>query len=326
MNFLNIPENRVISKESDKIRYDFNLTIFTCENQVKFSSGDLATSWLDPDDRFIKRISFENLNPCFLEKHVLKEIEIKNILNEAIAFLGNEKYARAISLFDEVLYYDPEYGEALFFKSKTFFKQGHFVKSLRHYKRAIKADGSLKDVEYHKLLLKKSSEERDNFPKIKRNIYAGDEYFSKGEFRNALDSYDKALSNPTSFKTKILSKLLNKKATALVKLDMISEAMEVFKKSLSVKPNDYAYFFMGLYLDVDYLKRDLKITKKQLLLKACSLHEAGDNTLALESVNFFLDNQFKVDSDYKYALNLKLEVLKSLNNDASDVESIIDSI
>lgn len=325
MNLLNIPENRVISKELDKIRYDFNLTIFTCENQVKFSSGDLATSWLGPDDRFIKRIRFENLNPCFLEMHVLKEIEIKNILNDAIAFLVNENYARAISLFDEVLYYDPEYGEALFFKSKTFFKQGHFVKSLRHYKRAIKADGSLKDVEYHKLLLKKSSEERDNFPKIKRNIYAGDEYFSKGDFEMALESYDKALSNPTSFKTKILSKLLNKKATALVKLDRISEAMEVFKKSLSVKPNDYANFYTGLYLDVDYLKKDLKITKKQLLLKADRLYEAGDNTLALESLNIFFDNHFKIDSDYEYALNLKLDVLKRLNADFSEVVSLIDS-
>ncbi|MBQ7928775.1 MAG: hypothetical protein IJ287_08570 [Methanobrevibacter sp.] len=307
---MDIPELSVL-EENGKIRVIFH---------------DSATSWLSLDDRFINRIQFENLNPCFLEKHIKKEIDIKNVLDEVANMLGAERYSKSISMLDEVLYYDPEYGEALFFKSKALFGQGHFVKSLRHYKRAIKADGSLKDLEYHRMLLKKASQERDNFPKIKRNIYAGDEYFSKGDFRNSLESYDRALANPTSFKTKILSKLLNKKATALVKMDRISEAVEVFKESVSVKPNDYAYFYLGIYFDIDCLKMALKITKRQLLLKACRLHEAEENALALECLNIFLDNHFKVDDDYRYALNLKLEVLKSLNADFGEVESLIDSL
>lgn len=324
MSLLNIPDNHITSKDDSKISYDFNLTIFKNENRIKFAAGDLITSWISKDDGFIKRIQFENLNPFFLQRHLEKEIEIKNILDDAVMMLDNGKYANAISMLDDVLYYDSEYGEALFFKSKAIFAQGHFVKSLRHYRRAVKADSSLKDIEYHKLLLKKSSEERDNFPKIKRNIYAGDEYFSKGDFKKALESYDKALVNPTSFKTKILSKLLNKKATALIRMDMISQALEVFGESVSVKPNDYAYFYLGLYSDIGYIENALKITKKQLLLKAGRLHEFGKDTLPLECVDSFLDNHFKVDDDYIDALNLKLGVLKRLNCDAGEVESLID--
>ena len=136
-------------------------------------------------------------------------------------FLKNESHQKAIECLDEVLYYDFQYGQALILKSRVLFGQGHFVKSLRHYRKAVRTDSGLKDVEYHKLLLKKSSKERDNFPKIKRDIYASDEHFAKGEFEMALDSYERALANPTKFKTKILSKLLNKKASSLVKLDRI---------------------------------------------------------------------------------------------------------
>ena len=100
----------------------------------------------------------------------------------------------------------------------------------------------------------------------------------------------------------------------------------MFKESVSVKPNDYAYFYLGIYFDIDCLKMALKITKRQLLLKACRLHEAEENALALECLNIFLDNHFKVDDDYRYALNLKLEVLKSLNADFGEVESLIDSL
>ncbi|MEE0935064.1 MAG: hypothetical protein U0L42_05265 [Methanobrevibacter sp.] len=326
MTLLDIPESRISSKEDGRISYDFNLTVFINENQLKFAVGDLATSWIGPDDNFIKRINFSNLNPYSLQAHILKEIEIKNTLDEAKHLLGNDKYGKAISLLDDVLYYDPEYGEALFFKSKAIFGQGHFVKSLRHYKRAVRCDGSLKDVEYHKLLLKKSSEERDSFPKIKQNIYAGDEYFAKGDFKNALESYDRALENPTRFKTKILSKLLNKKATALVKLQMTEKAVEVFTQSVSVKPNDYAYFYLGIYSDTQYLKKALDISKRQLLMKASKLHEAGENDLALDCVDEFLANHFKVDDDYRRALDLKLEVLGKLNLDASEIESLIEKL
>ena len=114
-----------------------------------------------------------------------------------------------------MLFYDPEYGEALSNKSYALYGQNHFVKSLRYYKRAVEADESLKNMEYHKLLLGKSNEERQHFPKLKLNIYAGDEHFASGEYQKAVDSYNRALMNPSKFKDKILSKLLNKKATTL---------------------------------------------------------------------------------------------------------------
>ena len=198
------------------------------DDQVKFKINDVSTNWLDKDDSFIKRIDNDNLNHELLTKHLSKEIEIKNTLDDGISFFKSEKYLKAIECFDEVLFYDPEYAEALLYKSRALFAQRHFVKSLRYYKRALKADGLLEDVEYNKLLLKEANNERDNFPKLKRNIYAGDEYFANGEFERAVESYNRALMNPSKFKDKILSKLLNKKATALLKLNDFEEALGCF--------------------------------------------------------------------------------------------------
>ena len=327
MNLLNIPDDFISFEDDDKITYDFNLTVFRDGDRVKFAVGKTATSWMGIDDDFIDRIQFEKLNPCFLERHLAKEIKIRNALERGVELLESEKYAKAIGKFDEVLYYDPEYGRALLFNSKAFFAQGHFVKSLRTYKKAVTADDRLRDGDYHRLLLKKSSEERDSFPKIKKNIYAGDEHFAKGEFERALESYERALANPTSFKNRILSKLLNKKATALVKLDRIDEAVEVFKESIKSKPTDYAYFNLGIYgSDCEALKRNLSITKAQLLMKARRLAECGEADMALECLDEFFDNHFRVDDDYRKALNLKLDVLKSIGGDVGEVERILEAI
>lgn len=48
---------------------------------------------------------------------MVKEIEIKNILDEAIRFSDLKKYSKAIKSFDKVLFYDPMYGDALLNKS-----------------------------------------------------------------------------------------------------------------------------------------------------------------------------------------------------------------
>ena len=195
MTFSNIPDVLACEINGDKVRFTFN---------------GLSTGWMGLDDPFIKRIDEDNLNRECLNNHITKEIEIKNLLDEAYSHLASEKYPKAIDDFDEVLYYDPDYAEALMGKSHALYCQRHFVKSLRHYKRAIKAEESLEDRDYYKLLLEKSHEERDNFPKLKLNIYAGDELFAKGEFEKAVESYDRALTNPSKFKDKILSKLMNK--------------------------------------------------------------------------------------------------------------------
>lgn len=274
------------------------------DNQVKFSMGDLSTNWMSRDDSFIKRIDEANLNQKCIIKHLLKEIEIKNILDDGIRFLNLKKYSKAIESFDEVLFYDPEYGDALLNKSYALYGQKHFVKSFRHYKRAVKADINLKDIEYHKLLLAKSNDERDHFPKLKLNIYAGDEYFSKGEYKKAVDSYNRALKNPSKFKDKILSKLLNKKATALLKLNDFEEALGCFKESLKVDSNDYAIYGKGfceyeLRIDVDDdFKTRLNITKRQMLRQVSILNELGYLEQSLKICDFLVENHFKEDDLY----------------------------
>jgi len=286
------------------------------DNHVRFNAGDLSTNWLDESDSFIKRIDEDNLNRKCLMKHLAKEIEIKNMLDEGIRFLKHERYSKAIQSFDEVLFYDPEYGEALLDKSHALYGQRHFVKSLRYYKRAVKADDDLKDIEYHKMLLNKSSDERNHFPKLKSNIYAGDEYFAAGYYKKAVDSYNRALANPSKFKDRILSKLFNKKATALLKLNDFEDALDCFNESFNVDSNDYAVFGRGfceykLNLDVDDdFKVRLDISKNQMLNQILILNDLGYFDESLEICDYLMDNHFKEDELYfsliearKYAVN-----------------------
>ena len=288
------------------------------DNHVKFKINDLSTDWMDDDDSFIKRIDNDNLNHDFLINHLVKEIEIKNILDEAIGFLKLEKYFKAIELLDEVLFYDPEYGEALLSKSHALYGQKHFVKSLRYYKRAVRADIDLKDIEYHKLLLNNANNERDNFPKLKLNIYAGDEYYAKGDYEKAIDSYNRALVNPSKFKDKILSKLLNKKATALLKRDDFEDALNCFDESLKVKSNDYAVLGKGiceynLNLDIDDgFKSRLNVSKKQMLNQALILNELGYFNESLAICDYLAENHFKLDDLYFKLVEVRRYALDNL--------------
>jgi tetratricopeptide (TPR) repeat protein len=295
---------------------------------------------MDANDRFLDRIRFEKLNPCFLAEHIEKEIEIKNLLDGAVEHLNHERFSKAVELLDEVIYYDGDYGEAIFYKSKALYGQRHFVKSLRHYMRAVKCDSSLRDVDYHKLLLKKSGEERDNFPKIKRSIYAGDEHFSRGEFGEALKFYEKALENPTRFKEKILYKLLNKKASSLFELGQYSEAYETFCESVEVSRNDYALFGAAnsLYEShhgqinqersriCDLLREASGISQAQLIKKAIIFKDMGEFEDCLESLDEFFSIHYRTDDDYIQALNLKLFIQKELGIDTLKTERILDSM
>ncbi len=308
---------------SDKIKYE------TLDNSVKFEFEGNFTNWMDEKDSFIKRIENSKLNKVFLKEHILKEFEIKNILDEGIGFLNSKKYANAIECFDNVLYYDKEYSVALINKSKALFGQKHFVKSLRYYKRAVRVDTDLKDIEYHKLLLNCSNHERDSFSKLKLNIYAGDEYFAKGDYENALKNYDNALVNPSQFKEKILFKLFNKKATTCVKLNDFKSALYCFNESLNSEINDYAYYGCGvcqyeLKLDgvAERLSHANNIKKELLLDKGLILNEIGLYEEALATFNKIFDNHFKVDELYIKALNGKMYAMRCLKMDLTTIEEI----
>ena len=293
---------------------DFTLDDFrveSSENLIRISFRELKTNWIDENDPFIKRIRFENLNPDLIERHLLKEIEIKNRLDESQSLISNGKFKRSIEILDEILFYDESYCEALIYKSRALFGQKHYVKSLRHYKRAVRCNDDLKDVEYHKLLLKKANDERDAFPKIKRYIYAGDEYLSKGDFEKAIESYNHALENPSKFTDKILFKLLNKKATALFKLNQYEKSLDCFGESLSVKKSGYAHFMKGLCQyslgenPTESLKMAKGIDKKSLLEKSRILCEVGEVKLARECIDYLSANHFKRDGIYEKITEIK---------------------
>ena len=332
MNLLNIPQSHITSQSDDKITYDFDLTVSTLDDKVRFAVGDISTSWMDSNDEFITRIQFENLNRCFISNHLRKEIEIKNLLDDGRKYLEAEKYPKAIERFDEAIYYDKNYAEALLLKSHALFGEGHFIKALRYYKRTLKANAYLKDIDYHKLLLARSSEERDNFPKIKLFIYTGDEHFARCDFKKAIESYDKALANPSRFKSKILFKLLNKKGTALFKLQKFDEALDCFKNSLDVKWNDYACFMCGfsshslkLPLD-DSFARPLKITKDEQLYQALILNEAKRYDDAIKCVDDLLSVHFVADKIYFIALSCKISSIEALGMDADHEKYLLDMI
>lgn len=296
--------------------------------KVKVSLDNISTNWLDKNDSFLKRIDKDNLNKVFLNEHIKKEIEIKNTLDCGINLLKHEKYTKAILKFDEVLFYDDNYGVALINKSYALRAQKHFVKSLRYYKKAVNASSDLKDMEYYKMLIGEASRERDEFPKIKRNIYAGDEYFTKGEFTQAVKSYDRALENPSKFREKILTKLLNKKATALLKLNEYKKAYECFTQSVNCKSNDYAYFGCGvcqfnLGLDLnDNFKRLLNIDKNQMLKQILILNELEYFNQSLNISDYLMENTFKVDDYYIKLVNARINTMKNLGMDFSKLKDI----
>lgn len=332
MTLLGIPDDFIAKKTGDETIYSFNLTVFSNEDKVRFKIDDESTSWMDLNDGFIKRISFENLNPCFMHDHIMKEIKIRNILGQGELYLGHEKYQRAIECFDEVIWYDESYGEALLLKSRALFYQKHFVKALRYYKKTVKADAHLKDIEYHKLLLKKSSDERDSFPKIKRHIYTGDELFSRGKYAEAIEHYDRALGDPSKFKSKILYKIFNKKATALFRLNMFEDSLEFFEKSLEVQNNDYAQFMcgfsrhaLGLNLN-DGFSMPLKITKSQQLYRALIFNEEKLYDDAIKCIDDLLSNHFTRDKIYFIALSCKISSMESLGIYAQDEKDLLERL
>lgn len=316
----------MISNVPEEISYEIKA------NKVRFILNGVSTNWMGEDDLFIKRIDRDNLNKIFLTQHLAKEIEIKNVLDEGIGFLKSDKYSKAIENLDEVLFYDPEHGEALINKSFSLRGQKHFVKALRHYKLAVKCEGSLEDIEYYKSLLKQANDERADFPKLKSNIYAGDEHFSKGDYESAVDSYNRALSNPSKFKDKILSKLLNKKATALLKLNKYDEALACFKESQIAGANDYASFGqglceheLGLQLN-DEFKNKLNITKKQMLKQAKILNEFGYFAESLIICDYLCRNHFKIDDFYMKLLNVRRYAMNALDMDLTKIDAIINQI
>lgn len=295
-------------------------------NSVKFEIMNVSTYWISSDDSFLKRIDKDNLNKCFLTEHLIKEIEIKNILDDAIRLLNNSRFHKAIGKLDEVIYYDEDYSQALINKSYALRGEKHFVKSLRYYKRAVKVNPDFKDIEYHKLLLSEANDERSNFPKLKLNIYAGDEHFAKGEFEKAVESYNRALANPSKFKDKILSKLLNKKATALVKMEEYDEAYVCFKKA----DEDYAFFGQGycefkLGREVnDKFKALLDVDKAHQLKQASVLNELGFYSESLEICDCLMENHFKADDYYHNLLECKINALDGLGLDSCEFGKIVD--
>ena len=275
------------------------------ENKVRFSLDGESTGWMDRDDPFIRRIDEDSLNHDLLAEHIKKEILIKNTLDEAIRLFGLAKYPKAIEMMDEVLFYDPKYGVALLNKSYCLRAQKHFVKAFRYYMCAVRTDGSLEDVEYYKALGGEANNEISGFPKLKLSISTGDEYFAFGDFESAIEIYDRALQDNSRFKQKILPKLLNKKATAYLKLEDYDNALICFTESLDAGKSDYAIFGEGicahrLNLEVNpEFRQCLKISKRQMLCQATALRDMGYADDSLRILDFLRRNHFKEDDLYR---------------------------
>ena len=207
------------------------------DGRYRFCFEDLCTDFLDSDDEFIARISRDNLNPDFLKKHLRKEFEVRNIIDEAVGAADAE-------MFDEVLFYDPYYVTALYEKSRVLKSEGHFIRALRTYRKALR-HGLVADDDYLKDLQMRAIDDRDSLPPIKRAIFNGDHAFQNGDYDSSLEFYDSALESSDAFRERILAKLLNKKGWALLKLDKISEALECFDEAICVSGSDNAYFGRG---------------------------------------------------------------------------------
>ena len=272
--------------------------------KVRLAIDGQSTGWMSENDLFFKRIDEDSLNGDFPVRHLKKEIMIKNLLDEGIFLFKSQKYAKAIEKFDEVLFYDFQYGEALIYKSYSLRAQKHFIKALRYYNRAVEAEDSLADREYHDNLLTEAGDERADFPQWKADIYNGDEYFARREFQMAIESYDRALDTSCEFKNRILSKLLNKKASACLELNDFENALDCFRQSSDACRNDYAIFGEGvceyeLNLRINPEFRSfLKISKPRMLKQALVLKDLGYCDESSGILDYLRSSHFKKDELY----------------------------
>ncbi len=305
-----------------------DISVIQKDGRVKLVFEDAGTDFIDSDDEFIERISIDKLNPDFLENHLRKEFEIKNKLDEAVR-------SSNIELFDEVLFYDPYYLSALVGKSRVLKSQGHYIKALRTYRKAIR-HGLAADEDYLNDLQKLAIDERDSLPEVKRAIFNGDHAFKKGKYREAVGFYDMALESTDKFRDKVLPKLLNKKGKALLELERYQEALKCFDESSRIANDDSSYFLKGyalyklsfnaqdlkacetclerIYADNirECFERSKRITKRQLLMKAQISAELGCFDDALSYYGEFLENHFVCDDDCLKALKGREECLENL--------------
>ena len=313
MSFENIPEEVVIEINDDTVKFEF---------------GGMSTDWISKDDSFIQRIDNSRINRAFRLRHLTREFEVKNTLDKGIACLESGNSAEAIDRFDEVLFYDPLYFDALISKSHALFTQNHYVKSLRYYRKAIQSDDDFNDESYLNLLLKKSDEEISHFPEFKKNIYFGDEYFSKKEFQLAVESYDLALQIPSKF----TSKILIKKGNALVKLGRFDEALGCFDESLKIKEDDFAYFAKGLCefnidLNVNDRFREILFMDKKYMLKQILILNILDYfSESLEICDYMMENHFNVDELYLKLIDAKIVALNNLGEDSGEMNEILNNL
>ena len=124
---------------------------------------------------------------------------------------------------------------------------------------------------------------------------------------------------PSKLKEKIHFKLLNKKASTLLKLNDFESALMCFNESLNALNNDYAWYGkglceyeLGLEGACESLGRAVKLTKAQLLEKGLILNELGCFENALETFEFLLENHFREDETYIKALNGRNLAAKNL--------------
>lgn len=298
------------------------------DNLYKLQFESYFTGWLGSDDYFLKRIDSDNLNRVFLKNHLIKEFEVKNKLDSAIVLFQNKSYSKAIKVFDEILFYDPQYLDALIYKSYSLYHQKHFIKALKYFKKAIDVDSVLNNNDFHKKLMKCGQIEKESLPPFKLNIYKGDECFSAKNFKKAVMYYDLTLNGDFKIPEKIRHKLLNKKATALLNLNKYKEALEIFKNSNSdynVFSSALCRYNMGLSVS-DEFKKPLKITKKQMLHQIMILNKVECFSEAINISNYLLENHFKVDEFYFKLLNAKKYALEKTNNDSCEIENIIDEL
>ena len=304
------------------------IRVISKNNLYKLQFGPYSTDWLGRDDYFLKRIDINNLNRVFLKDHLIKEFDVKNKFDSAVVLFQNKSYSKAIKLLDEILFYDSQYLDALLYKSYSLYHQKHFIKALRYFKKAVTVDSALNNNDFHKKLIECVEIEKENLPLFKLNIYQGDECFSAKNFKKAIMYYDLTLEGGFKIPKKICHKLLNKKATALLKLNKYKEALEIFKNSDSdynVFSSALCRYKLGLSVG-DEFKKPLKITKKQMLHQIMILNKVECFSEAISISNYLLKNHFKVDEFYFKLLKAKKYALEKTNKDLREIENIIDEL